>query len=696
MRLFFGLFFFILASTASPIKDDPVDDDGGSGDEKVKLAAPANAENLRDVKSDKDAAHADAMDLRQHAKPDKKDVSVSTLEALLRNPKVLHVKSKDLLSGRMNKRLRTMAHLRSEVLEAQNIITMDLRDTKGTPDEHKVKDYFFAAYAVYFPVELVVVSHKDNNVMFTTFEDIKHPRIPKSEMKKNVEDLFELHSQVNETSRRNVAEDGGTSKLPIIAFNWQHYDSLPTEFCEFGGGSFDIGWRTNYLRYSGKNWHNLCSDRAGIKNIYEVSAFRSLNDDMTGTGTVDKKFLRITSADTSGQNRGAGGGGFLVSDSTGSVFDEFMVGGRKVGRKFSHFFATEYEVKIEALGTLAELSYSMPDNNEPLDVNYEKSSSETIGVSAGIGISKEGPSAELGVSAEQTTSRGLSFNMKDFKLTRTADERSIVYKWERPAIRYPKFDGTPSAPTGGRGDFEKALDFIGPMGYGFVPKFDVMFTAAPTENGRTEFSVDNYVEVSSFMFHYRDEPWPIPNTWWSNSYFDDYGIWGRSIEVDWSHPVFTGFRPVNLQPAVLGTQAFQVEPDGRLILAEVDKTLISQAFIYTSGGTYESAAVRGLCLDSVNITKLQTCHDGYLSQQWKWKKEKATGHAKPGYTDYVETQEEPKRRLGLNSRNANAKITTYLDVKPNDERLGLMRLRTSFMTVFREPDWGQNDPLEED
>ena len=373
----------------------------------------------------------------------------------------------------------------------------------------------------------------------------------------------------------------------------------------------------NSTLWPSKGSRNFCYN-AHISIIFQVNLQRSLSFGTSGGSTPDSKIVRISIDENSG------GAGFHLNDHlkpkkfahSGFILDGWS-------REWSSgAIAKEYSVNISASNDKANVLMTTPENNLNKEYQFRDSSILELGVAGGL----EGPKSMLQASASYKQQRMIIFETHDYKMERlTIGAQNIQFKFSRE--QYPLASSLINRHTDAiwiDDVFPADLNRVNAMGYAsFVPKLDVVYSALPSVSGTTDFTVETSVQIMP-LYHARYLHWYLLGAHYSynGEEFDRAGntfTLKNTFQVDWDHAVFTGGRPVNLQPAAFVSKCVEIDNEFNVTLNDGDLSSGAQSFIYDDLGRYVSVKNLKMCLDGANLDRLQRCSSS-LTQRWKWQK----------------------------------------------------------------------------
>ena len=346
---------------------------------------------------------------------------------------------------------------------------------------------------------------------------------------------------------------------------------------------------------------------------------RSLSYGTSGGSTPDAKIIRICA------DENTGGAGIHLNDSLS--WKEYYAPYTTLDAYFrewsSSAIAKDYTVNINASNGKASVLKTCPANNVNHEYSFKDTSGFTLGVTGGLEGDNNGPKAKLGASASYTQSRSISFETHDYKMERFTDgPQNIRFTFSRE--QYPVASSLLNRSTDASwlDTFPADLNRVHAMGYAsFVPKLDVVYSASPNETGTTDFSMKASVHIMP-IYHGAYKHYYVVGAHQSfhGTGFDQQGnraLTTQTFTADWEHPVFTGGRPVNLQPTAYTDKCIEVNNSGNITLKTGDITSAAQSFIYDNLGRYISTANLNMCLDGCDLNKFQPSST-FLTQRWEW------------------------------------------------------------------------------
>ena len=467
-----------------------------------------------------------------------------------------------------------------------------------------VKKKMTSILGVSFDSKYLAVSSYKGSLLYSPFDTPEDS---------NVQNLNVAESGLSLENTDIQGSDADTT-LPQIGFYISVARPIRAEECSF---------RSSVLSTSENGWpqgnRQFCDNKANISLVYKVTLARSLAYGVIGNGTPDAKIVRISLDESS-----SSGAGIHLNDklsysmnrATWTVLDGWIT-------DFStDAWAQDYKFDISASNSRAEILRKSPTN-----VNVNIQNRETYGfnygVSGGAELSKDGAKAQINASAEYTENRTLVYDTADYHVRGTnSNQRNVSFVWERE-----NYATAASIQNRNTSDvFQKEfypvdISRVHPIGYAnFVPNLDVIYKARSNETGVTEFKVSSSVNIRP-IYHATYQHYIVIGSYLK---FHAYENTPRNrvteevnFNVDWSHPVFTGGRPVNLQLGGFNSKCIDIDDNNKINTEACDKKSIDQSFIYNSVGNYVSARDTSFCLDGDNLTYLQKC-SGNLSQRWNW------------------------------------------------------------------------------
>ncbi|WP_339386913.1 leukocidin family pore-forming toxin [Vibrio caribbeanicus] len=358
-----------------------------------------------------------------------------------------------------------------------------------------------------------------------------------------------------------------------------------------------------------------CSSSANISLIFQVEFLRSLKNEKDQLNVPDKKLVRISFYEELGA-------GFHLNDSFGQVMDTSnptttLIHGWSDIHGYSAI-AKSYTINIIGQSDLQILE-KRPATNIQSNYSHREVSNFSIGVSSNLSNPKEA----LSITGTHTEGRWFSYNTTDYKVNiSTPNPTTFSVSWIRD-----QYDTADSLIERRTSAILPGLDletFINPknvkeVGYkNFTPQMSVTYGVDAHKQGYSYILVDANVEYSPvYVGRFLEGGW----------YYSYNGFVAQTktasvaklIGVDWSHPVFTGRRPVSLQLGIFNNRCLSRDKENRLSVNECNLHDFDRLFIYDGFKRYISASNQHLCLDgaSIGLVTLEPCSQA-LSQKWEW------------------------------------------------------------------------------
>ncbi|PJG58653.1 leukocidin family pore-forming toxin [Aeromonas cavernicola] len=487
--------------------------------------------------------------------------------------------------------------LRERVLTKGETLLIDFSELTDSSRRQQAKKAMEQLAGVSFDANVVLVSAYKGEMLFTPLSGMDDPAFYQTMARAE-----SLVAYQDSQARPTAGETG----LPHVAFYLNVNRPISAAECTFPRSrTWDRGSRV------------FC-DSANISLVYRVTLERSLQFGNTGAATPDAKIVRISLDEESA------GAGIQLNETLGWVENsaDYLVLDGWAKDYATDAIAQDYRLTIAASNTKATLLRSTPGN---LNSNYEhrEISGFQIGVTGGAEVSKEGPKAKLEASATFSQQRQLAYNTQDYRIEHSApNAQRVSFSWVRE--QYATAESLLASKTATVWGMGYNVDHtrIKPLSYqGFVPNLDVIYKAAPDEQGSTAFNIDSSVNIrplyTGIYKHYYVFGGHI-----SFQGFDDADKRRRvtaseTFTVNWNHPVFTGGRPVNVQLGSFDNRCLSADSQHTLSAVTCDETSVAQSFIYDQNGRYVSAQDTRFCLDGNNLEQLQRCSQS-LGQRWEW------------------------------------------------------------------------------
>ena len=489
--------------------------------------------------------------------------------------------------------------INKDVLYNNKKYLIDFSEIKSVTEKNIARKRFYdKASPVSFDSDFIFISRYKNKLMYTP-TNAEHLQDTLKEL--NQQSMIQSEGLGMVTTNSNVP-------MPSVAFYIQVSGGISKDDCSFPtfyGPHKDDDIPSKVKEFCNNQSMNL---------IYLVSYARSLP--FGGSGAPDAKIVRITLDGGNGISLNKEKPKLLYTDYYGSGGGLHSVVFRTYA---SSAIAQDYTFEIKPLNELATIHLSQPEN---LNRNYQNThmSTSKYGIVPKVSLSTE-PGFSLTGSAEFTETRSLTFDTQDYAITKTpTGANSVSFKWardpKRTADSFLKFGRQQAWWVEA---FPLDLSPIQPISYlSFAPKLDVVYKAASDTVGETTFSIDSSVLIRPLL---------------SRSIFAGlFGLYFEGIErdrhwkrakvtktfnVNWNHPVFLGGWPVSIQLNKLNKCVGITPKTNNIEVLECNLNEINQSFMYDKQLRYRSVQDMTMCLDAVNLDKLEKCNSS-ITQQWKW------------------------------------------------------------------------------
>lgn len=532
------------------------------------------------------------------------DQGIAMLASLQSEQGLVYLNAGVWLDEQQAARGLTPDQLRERVLGQGERVFIDFSAITDKGERQQARKAMEQLAGISFDADWVLVSAYKGALLFTPLGDVDDPAFYR--VMERVESLAGQGKRHKRSLTQPATAEAG---LPHVAFYLNVNRKISDAECTFPRSrTWDRGDR-------------LFCDSPNISLVYRVNLERSLQFGNTGSATPDAKIVRISLDEES-----AGAGIQLNEDLTWSEnFAGYTLLDGWARDYATDAIAQDYRFTIEASNAKAAVLKSLPTN---LNSKYEhrEISGFEVGVTGGVEVNKDGPKAKLEASAKFSQQRQLAYNTQDYRVERSAPSaQKVSFSWVRD--QYATAESLLSSKTAtvwGMG-YDVDHNRIQPLSYkGFVPNLDVIYKAAPNEQGSTEFKIDSSVNIrpiyTGIYKHYY-----VVGAHVSFQGFEDVDKRRRvtastSFKVDWNHPVFTGGRPVNLQLGGFDNRCLSADAQQGVSAVTCDETSAAQSFIYDQYGRYVSALDTRHCLDGNNLGQLQSCSLS-LGQRWEWKPE---------------------------------------------------------------------------
>ncbi|MGY5538182.1 leukocidin family pore-forming toxin [Vibrio brasiliensis] len=486
----------------------------------------------------------------------------------------------------------SMKTANDDILNQNHRYLVDFSMIEDEEQKQQAKSMLRQQIGLTFDSDFLIVSRYKGKLMFSPVDSEDDPNVSNLELS-------------TETDTSSFVRSENTAALPHVAFYLNVNRRITFDECRF---------QKSRLFGSPNTKKYLCS-YPNISLIYRVSLARSLQYGTTGSATPDAKIVRISLDD---ESSGAGINlnnkldthrTYNRTSATSNAYDTEWV---------TDAIAEDYRFTFNASNSKAQVLKTFPRSN----INSQYEVREVSGFELGISGNLENAKRKLEAKASYNQSRWLTFNTSDYRVERnTNGPRNITFKWNREQFR------TAASLMNKRTDtvfvwdrYPVDLNRISPISYsGFVPKMDVIYKANANETGTTRFTIESSVNMRPF-YHGRYYHYYFFGNHFSYHSFEDtprrrVGV-NTSFTVDWTHPVFTGGRPVNLQLASFNNRCIQTSSNGTLSTRNCLSNSAQQSFIYDQFGRYVSTTNKK-CLDGESLGRLQPCAMK-LSQRWEW------------------------------------------------------------------------------
>ncbi|MCZ4292896.1 leukocidin family pore-forming toxin [Vibrio sinaloensis] len=486
----------------------------------------------------------------------------------------------------------SMKTANDDILNQNRRYLVDFSMIEDEEQKQQAKSILRQQIGLTFDSDFLIVSRYKGKLMFSPVDNEDDPNVSNLEPS-------------TETNMSSLARSDNTATLPHVAFYLSVNRRITVDECRFQ--------KSRLFGSPNTKWY-FCSE-PNISLIYRVNFARSLQYGTTGSATPDAKIVRISLDDESS------GAGINLNKTLSTYAINNSIPAYRNGYNkewITDAIAEDYQFKFNASNNKAQVLKTFPRSN----INSRYEVREISGFELGIASSLEGAKGKLEASASYNQSRWLTFNTSDYRVERsTSGSRNITFKWNREQYRtaaslLSRSTDTLFSPY--RNPIN--LNRISPISYsGFVPKMDVIYKADANETGTTRFTIESSVNIRP-LYHGRYYHYYLFGNHYSYHGFENsqrrrVGV-NTSFTVDWTHPVFMGGRPVNLQLASFNNRCIQTSNDGTLSVRACLDNSAQQSFIYDQFGRYVSATNKK-CLDGESLDRLQPCAMK-LSQRWEW------------------------------------------------------------------------------
>ncbi|PSU24698.1 hemolysin [Photobacterium phosphoreum] len=498
----------------------------------------------------------------------------------------------------------SLKQIKTKVLKYNQPTLVDFSRIIDESQKEKAKELFRTQIGVSFPSDYLIVTKHKGELMFSLIEDDDDPAISLLEAD-NVDEV-DFTARIEEM--KSITEH---DSLPHLSFYLDVNRKISIEECLFK-------WSTLWSEFGERYF----CENANISLIYRVNLQRSFAYGTEGAETPDAKIVRISLDDESS------GSGIHLNESllSTSIFVPYLVFVGYGTEWATDAIAQDYFFSFNASNSKAEILRTVPRSN--LNANYENKeiSGFTVGVTAAVEASEAGPKATLSANASYTQTRWLTFKTKDYRVERsTTDGQNVSFKWNRDHYATAESLLNRSSDALWVHTYPADIKRINPISYkSFIPKMDVIFKAEPDTVGTTVFDIDSSVNIRP-IYHGTYRYYYV-----LGAHQTYYGLENTprkrvnknvNFTVDWTHPVFSGSRFVDLQLGSFNDQCLELSSVGRILTrGKCTEGNISQSFIYDKHNRYVSAFNTSLCLDGELLSRLRTC-DMSLSQRWQWVKD---------------------------------------------------------------------------
>ncbi|EGA66042.1 leukocidin family pore-forming toxin [Vibrio brasiliensis] len=487
----------------------------------------------------------------------------------------------------------SIAIANDDILNQNHRYLVDFSMIEDEEKKQQAKSMLRQQFGLTFDSDFLIISRYKGKLLFSPVDNEDDPNVSNLELS-------------TETDTSSFARSENTATLPHVAFYLSVNRQITFNECRF---------QVSRLFESNNTERYLCSSSPNISLIYRVNLARSLQYGTTGSATPDAKIVRISLDDESS------GAGINLNNKLDTVKATRWLSGFANGYDtewVTDAIAEDYRFTFNASNSKAQVLKTFPRSNINSQYEVREISGFELGTSGGL----DGAKGKLEASASYNQSRWLTFNTSDYRVERSSNgPRNITFKWNRDQFRTADSLLTRRSDTVFVWDrYPVDLNRISPISYsGFVPKMDVIYKANANETGTTRFTIGSSVNMRPF-YHGRYYHYYFFGNHYSYHAFENtprrrINV-NTSFTVDWTHPVFTGGRPVNLQLASFNNRCIQTSSNGTLSARNCLSNSPQQSFIYDQFGRYVSAANKK-CLDGESLDRLQPCAMK-LSQRWEW------------------------------------------------------------------------------
>ncbi|KLN63278.1 leukocidin family pore-forming toxin [Vibrio sp. VPAP30] len=524
----------------------------------------------------------------------------------------------------------TLSQVKTQVLTENRRYLIDFSNIEHESDKHIAQDKLRQSLGLLTLGDMIIISEHKGKLLFSQLEGPDDSNLERLEYKSKPRRVKKSVSPLAEID----------NSIPRVAFYIEAKRTISDAAC-------NPTWNT----YQGPVKSTGMCDNAHISLIYQVTLQRSLPYGSQGSATPDAKIVRVAIDDST---TGAGiklnrDFGKILLHTRGIPWPE----GGDEHEMVTTALAQNYDFNFNASNDKARILRTVPKNNLNKNYTNREISTFSFGVVAGGEASSDGAKGKLEASANWTESKWLSFETNDYRVDRHSNgSQHVGFEWARE--QYPTAESVMVTTIHGyTAGITLPVDEsrIHKMGHAsFLPKMEVIYSAAPDATGKTKFDIDSSVDITGFRYMTNVTPFFGVRTYYAKDSDHQVNRVNKNISfvVDWDHPVFTGGRPVNLQLGGFKNRCIAIDNQQRLSSEECDEYDNHQAFIYSRDGQYISAYNTEYCLDSDDLSQARSCSLS-LTQKWSWEEETKPDNLKSAHLDRYLTHDKQTGELSMSS-----------------------------------------------
>lgn len=566
--------------------------------------------------------------------------AINILSALQDSSAVIYINAENLVSE--NSTPPTLSQVKTQVLVENKRYLIDFSNIEHETEKNITRAKLRRSLGLLTLGDMVTISEHKGKLLFSQLESSDDTNLKRLEYKPKSRRVKKSISPLAEVD----------NNIPRVAFYIEAKRTISDAAC-------NPTWNT----YQGPVKSTGMCDNAHISLIYQVTLQRSLPFGTQGSATPDAKIVRIAIDDSTT------GAGIQLNQN----FDNILLHTRGIPwpeggdehEMVTTALAQSYDFNFNASNEKARILRTVPKSNLNKNYTNREISTFSFGVVAGGEASSDGAKGKLEASANWTESKWLSFETNDYRVDRHSNgPQHVGFEWARE--QYPTAESVMVTTIHGyTAGITLPVDEsrINKMGHAsFLPKMEVIYSAAPDATGNTKFNIDSTVDITGFRYMTNVTPFFGVRTYYAKD--DDHQVnsVNKNINfvVDWDHPVFTGGRPVNLQLGGFKNKCLAIDTQQQISAKECDEYDNQQAFIYSQDGHYISAYNTEYCLDSTDLTQAQSCNFS-LTQKWSWEEKANQDNLKSAHLDHYLTHDKQTEKLSMTaSTQSEASLSTKM------------------------------------